>query len=166
MKIGDIVAVVNDNLEGTVTKIMANEIHFISRDEFEYIYQKKQLTIIQNTLEEAIKNTNIKPKNIRNKKIKKNKASNIPIFDLHIQKIQYRHQHLTSGQKLEIQIAEVSRIIHKMVIKRHKRFILIHGLGQGVLKSEIIKILNTKGLTYSEASYQNYGQGAIEIETK
>ena len=166
MKIGDKIAVINDDLEGRILQIMPKEIRFISSDGFEYVYKKNQLILIQSGLEDALKNDIIKPKDTPTKKIIKSKQTGIPEFDLHIEKIQAKHQHLSNGQKLEIQIAEVKRIVHQMKIKHQKRFILIHGLGQGVLKSEIIKILKSNGLIYSQASFLKYGNGALEVEMK
>lgn len=166
MKIGDKVAVINDDLEGKIIQIMPKEIRFVSRDGFEYVYKKNQLIVIQKSLEETLKNKHFIPKDLVSKKRKRNKQTGTPVFDLHIERIQAKHQHLSNGQKLTMQIDEAERIIHKMKIKHQKRFILIHGLGQGVLKLELIKLLKLKGLTYSQASFQKYGEGALEVVLK
>jgi dsDNA-specific endonuclease/ATPase MutS2 len=41
---------------------------------------------------------------------------------------------------------------------------VIHGVGNGKLKSEIIEILKTiDDISFYDASYKNYGYGATEI---
>jgi hypothetical protein len=42
--------------------------------------------------------------------------------------------------------------------------VFIHGVGAGVLKSELEFMFNRyEGLKFYEADYQKYGQGAMEV---
>ncbi len=44
------------------------------------------------------------------------------------------------------------------------KLVVVHGVGEGVLKGEILKILRSEiGLTYQDANYLKYGDGATEI---
>lgn len=47
---------------------------------------------------------------------------------------------------------------------RLQRIVFIHGVGNGRLKTEVIKILSEcKGIRFQDASYQRYGYGATEV---
>ncbi len=163
MKKGDKIAVIDDQLEGIVTAVSNDKIHFETNEGFQYVYPIDKVVVIENSLQDQLKNQKILPKD-RHKTAKKITKTNItPVFDLHIEKIQVKHRHLPAALKLEIQIKEVERIIRQIKRSHHKQFILIHGEGKGILRKEIIKILKDKGLQYTDASYQKYGNGAIQV---
>lgn len=47
------------------------------------------------------------------------------------------------------------------------KLVFIHGVGEGVLKSELEFLLSKyDGITFKEASYQKYGVGATEVYIK
>ena len=52
--------------------------------------------------------------------------------------------------------------------QKNKKIVFIHGKGDGVLKSEIIKALkkNFKQYDYQDASFQEYGYGATMVIIK
>jgi dsDNA-specific endonuclease/ATPase MutS2 len=165
MKIGDKIAVIDDRLEGIVTAVSENNIHFETDEGFQYIYPMDKVVVIASELQEKLNKQKIisKDKDGKLQQKKKYKQNEIPVFDLHIEKIQARHKHLSVAMILEIQMKEVERIIHKMKRSHYKQFILIHGEGKGILRKEIVKVLKYKGLTYTDASYQKYGNGAILV---
>lgn len=45
-----------------------------------------------------------------------------------------------------------------------KKIIFIHGVGNGRLKQEIISVLKaTRGISFQDASYKEYGFGATQV---
>ena len=45
-----------------------------------------------------------------------------------------------------------------------KKITFIHGVGNGRLKQEIItRLKQTKGVTYQDGSYKDYGFGATQV---
>jgi dsDNA-specific endonuclease/ATPase MutS2 len=68
---------------------------------------------------------------------------------------------------LDYQISIFRRELDKAIDTRAKKIIFIHGIGNGRLKFEIIKILKTyKKIEFQDASYQKYGFGATEVLIK
>jgi len=163
MKPGDRVASIDDDLEGVVEKIDNQIVYFTTNEGFTMQLPVNKVIIIDNFLEDILKNTTIRPKKTSSKKTPHNKSTNKPVFDLHIEKIQPKHHHLSPTQKLEIQLNEVRRIIHLLKRKHYTEFVLIHGEGKGVLKEEIEKILRQNNLKYTDASFHTYGNGAILV---
>ena len=47
--------------------------------------------------------------------------------------------------------------------KRIPKIVFIHGVGEGVLKSELHFLFNNYPVKYYDASYQKYGLGATEV---
>ena len=163
MKIGDWVSVIDDQLEGKVVSIDENMISFESDDGFRYTYPRKKIVVIKSSIHNFLKNRNVHKKDKIKKTKKKISHSDKPVFDLHIEKIQSKHHHLSDNQKLEIQLQEIRRIFHKMQYKHYREFIMIHGIGKGILRSKIIQLVKEKNWDYSDASYQLYGGGALLI---
>jgi len=160
IKVGDRVSVIDDNLEGIVENVENQTVFFTTDEGFTMQFPVEKVVVIGNILDTV----NLrKPKEKFVKKTEKQDSKNPPVFDLHIEKLQVKHHHLSSAQKLEIQLNEVKRIIHRMKRKHYKEFILIHGEGKGVLRKEIEKILRQNGLKYTDAAYHEYGNGGILV---
>ncbi len=161
MQIGDKILVVDDDLRGVITKIEGDKVTFMSDEGFEYVYPKNKIVVVNTDIENLFLQGNPRKNIVSNKVVSKKKmAKKPPVFDLHIEKIQPKHQHLSAGQKLQIQLNEANRIVRKMQLQKQKSFILVHGVGKGVLKKELIKLLKTKKLGFEEASFKDFGHGS------
>jgi hypothetical protein len=85
-------------------------------------------------------------------------------IDLHIEELVDSHSGLTNTEILSIQLERFEKEIQYCLSNGIKKLIVIHGVGNGKLKLEIISILKTiDDITYYDASYKNYGFGATEI---
>ena len=85
-------------------------------------------------------------------------------IDLHIEELVDSYKHLTNSQILSIQTERFEREMEHCLSNGIKKLIVIHGVGNGKLKQEILSILKTiDGITYYDAPYKNYGFGATEI---
>jgi len=85
-------------------------------------------------------------------------------IDLHIEELIDSHSGLTNAQILNIQLERFEKELHYVMSNGLKKLIVIHGVGNGKLKQEIISILKSiNGIEYYDASYKNYGFGATEI---
>ena len=166
MKTGYKIFVIDDDLSGIITDISSNKITFKTTEGFLYTYPKNKIVVEKGLLN----HDQLKiPKNINKDinqtiKSKKHTSQSTPKFDLHIEKIIQKHQHLSNSQKLQIQLEEVQRIIIKINRQNKKEFILIHGVGKGKLRQEIVKLLKIKGFTFEEASFLEFGQGALLVK--
>lgn len=94
----------------------------------------------------------------------KNKRTYALEIDLHIEELMDNYSHLSNGQILEIQLRHFRKNLENAIAQGEKKIIFIHGVGNGVLKTEIRKILsNYDGISFHDASFRKYGFGATEV---
>ena len=178
MNIGDVVQVLDDNLEGKVIGFeIDNRVIVETTDGFELIYYKKELIQIASDAPKINFGANLSQV-LAEKEIPKKKGSVLSklskkdpmVFevDLHLEKIiTGRNQNLTNFDKLNIQLEEAKRAMDFAISKRYNRVVLIHGVGDGVLKSELEYLLKRyENIVIQEASYGKYGLGAMEVYIK
>ncbi|MDR0725336.1 MAG: DUF2027 domain-containing protein [Prevotellaceae bacterium] len=87
-------------------------------------------------------------------------------IDLHIETLLEDTRGLDNGQILEIQKARFTIALESGLSSRTKKMVFIHGVGNGKLKHEIRRMLDTQyvGLVrYYDASFQEYGFGATMV---
>ena len=92
----------------------------------------------------------------------------LDIIDLHIENLIDSHRGMSNAQILNIQMVHFRRFLNASINKQHRKIVVIHGVGEGVLRSEIRKELNYyhSHLEFYDASYQEFGMGATEIRLK
>ncbi len=85
--------------------------------------------------------------------------------DLHINRILPDHKNLTSGEILEAQMARFTTALEGAIRNGQKKIVFIHGRGEGKLKYEIRKKLESDypRLTFQDASFKEYGYGATLV---
>ncbi len=101
----------------------------------------------------------------RDSLIKKHKVDEgFAEVDLHIEALCEEHASLGKHEKLQIQLDYFNRCLEDAIAENYERVIFIHGVGAGILKLEITKVLeqNTM-LEYFDASIAKYGIGATEV---
>ncbi len=172
MKVGDKVAVIDDIIKGEVISVDNDLISIISSDEMTYQFRKSELVKIAIEQDEMAKYLNInnhllKEKLDTNKKkttlFKKSKQEVIMEVDLHIEKLVRSTKHLNNIDILDRQLDTAKYKIEYCISKRIPKLILIHGVGEGILKTELQNLLNKYPVQYRDASYQKYGLGATEV---
>jgi hypothetical protein len=88
-------------------------------------------------------------------------------FDLHIEELIENHNGMSNVEIMDYQLFIFKKELEKAIDSKFKKIIFIHGIGNGRLKSEILKILKTyKKIEFQDASYQKYGFGATEVLIK
>jgi len=91
------------------------------------------------------------------------------VIDLHIEKIARGYRSFSPGDALLYQIDSFEQTLQSSRFKKGKKIDFVHGSGAGVLRAELIKILNQKFPTfiYEDAPFVTYGfQGAIRVTIK
>jgi len=84
--------------------------------------------------------------------------------DLHITELIENPEGLSNFEMLNIQLEKFENELDDAIYKNKKKIIFIHGVGNGRLKQEIVSRLNkTKGVTFQDASYKDYGFGATQV---
>ncbi|MDZ4751630.1 MAG: Smr/MutS family protein [Flavobacteriales bacterium] len=85
--------------------------------------------------------------------------------DLHIHELVDAHEGLTNYEMVQIQLEHFERMLRIAEERKIPRCVFIHGVGQGVLRAEIRKMLNSyyPNATFMDAPYNEYGYGATEV---
>jgi hypothetical protein len=87
-------------------------------------------------------------------------------IDLHIEELVETEQGMDNGDIFRLQIAHFTKELERGLNSGIKRMVFIHGVGNGKLKREIIKLLNTHyagRVHYQDASFKEYGYGATMV---
>jgi len=177
VNIGDNVLVLDDSLEGKVVGFNAAYVQIETLDGFVLEYLPNELVTITKNAPELNFNRSIDLVLAEKEPAKKKGAPLVryskkeqPFFevDLHLEKIIAKaSKNLTNFDKLSFQLEEAKRAIDFAITKRYSKVVLIHGVGEGVLKSELEYLVKRyENITIQEANYNKYGLGAMELYIK
>jgi len=99
------------------------------------------------------------------KKPERRRDDEIIEVDLHIHELIDNSAGLSNKEILDIQLEKVKNEMQSAIRSRAKRIVFIHGVGQGVLKQEVAKLLKSKFPKYifQDASFKEYGYGATMV---
>ncbi len=188
--IGARVKFLNDEGEGIAVAIAADgTVSVRDKDGFTYQHPSKELVAVGNWDKEYDKYESTQPeiidivernldKNVQHKATEqfkilyKNKeATNVKRkgesmeIDLHIHELLDKHNHMSNGEIIQIQLQHFERTLRMAESKKIARVIYIHGIGQGVLRAEIRKMLHDyyPHFTFMDGPYSEYGYGATEV---
>lgn len=177
-EVGDKVSVLDEAIDGTIIKVEKDVITIESNDGFMMTFFVNELVKINNfnelgglfsskNLSEVIKEKS-EPKKRSFVKEKKSKKEDFVLeVDLHIEKLVPSTRGLSNFDMLNIQLNTVKGQLDFAIRNRMQKMVLIHGVGEGVLKSEIEFLLSRyDNVVFQEASFQKYGFGATEVYIK
>ncbi|TDP59525.1 Smr/MutS family protein [Flavobacterium dankookense] len=174
-QVGDKVSVLDDAIDGVVVKINGDTITIETTDGFPLSFKASELIKIGNadamTLNfnknEVIKAKEIPKPNYINKEKKSKKEVPVPEFDLHIEKLVKNYKSMSNYDILTLQSETAKKHIEFAIRNRIPKIVLIHGVGEGILKSELDFMLGRyENVTFQDANYQKYGLGATEVYFK
>jgi hypothetical protein len=94
-----------------------------------------------------------------------NKTDDTVEIDLHINELIDKSEGLSNSEILEIQKERIESEMKLAIQTNVKKIVFIHGVGQGVLKQEVINLLKNKFKKYyfQDASFKEYGYGATMV---
>jgi dsDNA-specific endonuclease/ATPase MutS2 len=174
-KIGDKVSVLDEAIDGMVKNIKTNQVVIETTEGFMLEYAPADLILLQqsNALDgvqkasiiSIIKEKEWTKPNYTAVKERKNKHENgVPEFDLHIEKLVKNKNGMSNYDILTLQSETAKRHIEFAIKNRIPKIVLIHGVGEGVLKAELDFMLGRyDNIRYQDANYQKYGLGATEV---
>jgi dsDNA-specific endonuclease/ATPase MutS2 len=173
--VGDQVSVIDDAFDGVVVSSKNDQVTIETSDGFTMTYFVNELIKKHKTKElddfnrseSLIKKNNdlqLSRKQIElHKKLEKVERG-IPEFDLHIEKLVKNKNGLSNFDILTIQMDTAKRHIQFSINNRIPKIVFIHGVGEGILKSELDYLLkNYEQISFRDANYQKYGLGATEV---
>ncbi|MFT3738951.1 MAG: DUF2027 domain-containing protein [Breznakibacter sp.] len=107
--------------------------------------------------------TEVAPKKELSQKLPK--PGDIIETDLHINELLDDTRGLSNSDMLKIQLDKFRQTIDEYKNIKGLKLIFIHGVGGGILKQEIVKLLknNYKKMYYQDASFKEYGYGATMV---
>jgi hypothetical protein len=93
------------------------------------------------------------------------KGSDLIEVDLHIHELVDTTNGLSNADMLQLQLDKFHAVIAENSSRKGQKIVFIHGKGEGVLRSEIMKALKTRYKTFyvQDASFREYGFGATMI---
>lgn len=169
---GDIVETIDDSLKGKVLSVKNSIVKIETDDGFE----------IEASIEEVIKIDNIDPIYVSNNEIfnalsekklseKRTKLSSkrekvVPPMevDLHIGQLVNSTKGMTNYDMLIVQLDTAKRQLEFAIKKRIQKVVFIHGVGEGVLKTELDYLFGRyDNITFYDADFKKYGFGATEV---
>ena len=86
--------------------------------------------------------------------------------DLHIEELLEDTLGMSNGEIITYQLRHFEKCMDEARQRRIKKFVVIHGIGKGKLKSEIQFLLKQEKIEHFDASYQRYGYGATEVRLR
>lgn len=172
-KISKKVAVLDDTLEGTVVGINNQIIDVMDTDGMIYQFNKNELITLerkQNQLSEyeTVNHSFLREKLDERKNessiFNKHRKKLILEVDLHIDQLMKNTKKISNVRIISLQLEVAKKKIEFALAKQISKIIFIHGVGAGVLKSELHSLLKSHALKFYEAPYKKYGQGATEVD--
>ncbi|MGG7036395.1 MAG: Smr/MutS family protein [Flavobacterium sp.] len=172
---GDKVSVLDDAIDGIVVDVKGAEVTIETSDGFAMTFKKEELIKIEDSQEmtfnfnknQVIKEKEIAKPNYINKEKKSKREVPVPEFDLHIEKLVKNHKSMNNYDILTYQMETAKRHIEFAMRNRIPKIVFIHGVGEGILKSELDFMLGRyDNITFQDANYQKYGSGATEVYFK
>lgn len=182
-KIGDKVRFLNSDGYGIITKILGlNTVDLENNFGFQEEYKISELVpersqndyktdnlSFDNQLKSKI-NSDKTNKNLTDLKrkfnhIEKYGSNDRVVIDLHIENLIDSFKGMSNGEILKIQMTRFKRFLNNSIDRRQRKVVVIHGVGEGVLRHEIRKELDIYHpyFEYYDASYEEFGYGATEI---
>ena len=153
MKIGDFVVFKNETDTGTIKEIISErKIKITNSQGFDEIKLSSEIIVIDKNFNQVSSYGQI-PKHekqtnsLKFSKEKIKKTSSIKI-DLHIELLVKDFSKYSNEEIIKIQINYCEKQINKILKSNHKEFLIVHGIGMGVLKKEIHNLLNEFSLRY------------------
>src|SRR6056297_1976368 len=169
--IGDKVEAIDDVIRGVVSNVNGNAITVQTEDDFPLVFEAKELVIITGNIPVSnyeiakIKREKELPKK-RRPTIVKSKERNLPKMevDLHINHLVKNPKGMGNHEMLNLQLDTAKRQLDFAISKRIQKVVFIHGVGEGVLKEELLYLFNKyDNVKHYDADYQKYGLGATEV---
>lgn len=169
---GDRVEVLDEAISGKVVHLENDNITLETDDGFELIFAANEVVKIsiqemevdQASIASALIEKQIQKKSISNKI--RPKERNLPAMevDLHIHQLVNSTKNLTNFDMLNLQLDTAKRQLDFAIKKRIQKVVFIHGVGEGVLRSELESLFRRyDNLKFYDADYQKYGLGATEV---
>jgi Smr domain len=185
-EVGNKVKVLNENYEGIIKELLYNNRLIVTcTDGFDYEVSINEIVIVndddthhyihdenvisEKIIKDVVFNKSKPSYGILSKYIATTKFQYEKILevDLHLEELVEFPQRLDDWQKLHTQMQHLKKCLNAAFDENIKNIVFIHGVGTGVLKTEIHNFLaDYDNLVIKEADFREYGSGATEVIVK
>ena len=95
---------------------------------------------------------------------KKPEDNSVAEVDLHLHELVENESTLQREERLTYQLAFFERALESAIRDGKRKLIVIHGVGEGVLREEVRRVLQFyPGVQFHDADMRRYGAGATEV---
>ncbi len=170
--LGNKVAVLDDVLKGVIISIDNQLIGIEDSDGMIYQYHQQELVLIEedqyqlskfSDINNVFLNEKLEKTSPKISSFKKEKNEVILEVDLHINQLIKSTRGMDNFDMLTLQLNTAKSKIEFAISKRISKIIFIHGVGEGVLKSELHYLFGRYPVRFYDASFKKYGLGATEV---
>jgi len=174
VNIGDYIEVLDDTIKGHVVRVTPQEVTMLSTEGFELSFRPDEVVVISEEVpiksafaiidEESLRK-DLLPKRRQKAPLTKREKSIPPMeVDLHIEQLVDSTRNMTNYDMLTLQLETARRQLEFAIAQRIQRVVFIHGVGEGVLRTELEFLLGRySNVTFYDAEYAKYGVGATEV---
>ena len=183
VRLGNKVKFINEDLDGVITKIVSQtKVIVACSDGFNHEISLSEVLIIgeddshsynvdvESVVQKITSEEQDKPKKgFLSKYINSNKykLEGVLEIDLHLERLVDFPEKLEDWQKLHTQMQHVKNTLIAAKNFHINRIVFIHGVGTGVLKTEIHNYLSEfDNIIIKKADFREYGEGATEVIIK
>lgn len=190
IKKGDFVRFLNDEGQGIVTGFPREGVALVEDNSgFAFEHPTHELVLIENSRQEYHKYNAVSPdfremldRNMDSHAVKaaakdfknryKERTENGPVLsgdtlevDLHIHELLDDYERMSNAEIVEVQMEHFERMMNMAEIRKVRKVVFIHGVGQGVLRGEIRQHLKKyfPHCEFLDGNYMKYGYGATEV---
>jgi len=181
---GDRVAFLDEAGGGTVLRVLShNRVVVRTQDGFELEYASKALVhrvmterdhlvtdhqagmiAANDVMEERRKRVRSGDTVRAGKTPKRPEDNSVAEVDLHLHELVEDETRLSQDEKLNYQLAYFERALERAIRDGKRKLIVIHGVGEGVLREEVRKVLQYyETVQFHDADPRRYGSGATEV---
>lgn len=170
---GDYVEVLDDLISGRVISVSDKQVSIMTEDGFPMEFSTDELVKIDNhkTIDvsyEAVQSALKEKEFYSNKKHQKFRPKNqnqaVMEVDLHIHELVDSTKNMSNFDMLNVQLDTAKRQLEFAMRKRLQKIVFIHGVGEGVLRTELETLFRRyDNLKFYDADYRKYGLGATEV---
>lgn len=173
LQMNDIVETIDDTIRGRVIGLEGEWVTIMTADGFQMRFEAAELVKVEIVTEmdnftnlhgrQELKAFEQERRRISGKK-KKNKNQFPMEVDLHIEQLITQPGQMSVSELLDYQLDTAKRQLESAIKKRISRIIFIHGVGAGVLRSELHTLFKKyPNVLFRDASFRKYGSGATEV---
>lgn len=167
LKPGDEVSFLDETGTATIVSITGQMAIVRTEEGFEIEYPLNRLVARPKNIAKELLKSPVSQKDaaIRITGSKQPDKSDVLEVDLHLHEIAEHYGGFTRHDMVTYQLNHARNQFFKARKAGIKKIIFIHGVGEGVLKQELRKMLSAfDGITVYDADYSKYGQGATAVE--